>query len=530
MLLLTPTTADDGADDAHANVDLDPDLDPDLDLDLTSARSPASSDDDAAAASSPATAATTPRARFPSDLKTLACTWPGCSKTFNRPARLRDHLNSHTNSRPFKCPYDGCAKDYIEDKHLKQHIKAWHTHERKYVCPRDGCDKSFVTGTRLRRHQAVHEGADRFRCADCGQSFRKKETLHKHIRRDHLNQPAFECPEPGCAAAFPSKPSLKRHRDKAHGEAKFWCAECPAPVGFTTESLLQQHIRHEHQGCIFCDYRPASRWELERHVEMRHSGKTLQDRRTHACTHAGCGKSFTKRSNLNAHVRTAHEGFRFVCGAVDLSGLLFDAWDPAQGCGAKFSAKSRLEDHVRFVHLGQQRPRLSGPVAATDPIDDIAGVAAAPGQAVACPGCDGLFRRYHDLDVHLARHPGHRRDGANDGDDDGDGDDGGDGDANADSAAPAPAPALPLPLPLSPDTPEPPQPPPFAQDCYVESAWPPDGPRDDDDLFAAQMDYGPPRDDWLDDEANILLLARDPPADANIDPALCAFGSGGAAL
>jgi hypothetical protein len=35
------------------------------------------------------------------------------------------------------------------------------------------------------------------------------------------------------------------------------------------------------------------------------------------------------------------------------------------------------------------------------------------------------------------------------------------------------------------------------------------------------MDYGPPKDDWLEDEANILLLARDSPhLEMNIDPSL----------
>ncbi len=84
-----------------------------MDDTYTNAPSPSSTGD----AESVVTTATTPRAKFPSDLKTLACTWPGCPKTFNRPARLRDHLNSHTNSRPFKCPYPDCDKDYIEDKY-----------------------------------------------------------------------------------------------------------------------------------------------------------------------------------------------------------------------------------------------------------------------------------------------------------------------------------------------------------------------------------------------------------------------------
>ncbi|KJZ72917.1 hypothetical protein HIM_07680 [Hirsutella minnesotensis 3608] len=451
-------------------------------------------------AESPVTAATTPRTKFPSDLKTLACTWPGCPKTFNRPARLRDHLNSHTNSRPFKCPFDGCDKDYIEDKHLKQHVKAVHTHERKYVCQRDGCGKSFVTGTRLKRHQLVHEGADRFRCQDCGQSFRKKETLHKHVRKEHLAMPAHECPDPSCSEAFDSKPRLKRHFDKMHGDIKFWCAVCgltPGPdggerrVGFTTELLLQAHLKQDHQNCIFCDYRAASRWELEHHIELHHSGKSVDERKTHECTYNGCGKKFTTNSNLNVHVRNAHEGFRFVCGQVELSGPDLDGWDNAHGCGDKFSAKARLEDHVRFIHLGQARPKLSKPQDdRRDFIDDLSGAARLAKNTIPCPNCDFMFGRYHDLDVHLRR------------------------DHGPDALDPA--------LLLAP-APEPPgqqqQQPGVGHNAAPSPVW--DADLAHDDIFAARMDYGPPRDDWLDDEANIMLLARDPEQYADsIDPTL----------
>lgn len=445
-------------------------------------------------AETPVTAATTPRPKFPSDLKTVACTWPGCPKTFNRPARLRDHLNSHTNSRPFKCPYEGCDKDYIEDKHLKQHVKAVHTHERKYVCQRDGCGKSFVTGTRLNRHQAVHDGADRFRCTDCGQSFRKKETLHKHVRKEHLDMPAHECPHQSCTEAFGTKSRLKRHYDKVHGEIKFWCTECglkaaaegtESRVGFTTEVLLQEHLKKEHQDCIFCEYKSTSRYELEQHIEMHHSGKSVEDRKTHACSFDGCGKKFTTNSNLKVHIRVVHQRIRFVCGEVALSGPDFESWSDGDGCGDQFATKARLEDHVRIFHLGHVRTRMSRPAVTTvDFLDELSGAAHQAKQTIACPHCDDMFIRYHDLDVHLAKHHGVAVD--------------------ADPTATAPGPYC---RPLEED--------------HAQSSWPIDAAQDD--IFAAQMDYGPLRDDWLDDEANILLLARDPPAQdlaASIDPAL----------
>jgi hypothetical protein len=52
----------------------------------------------------------------------------------------------------------------------------------------------------------------------------------------------------------------------------------------------------------------------------------------------------------------------------------------------------------------------------------------------------------------------------------------------------------------------------------------------EEDIFAAEMDYGPAADDddddddWAEDEANIMLLARDvSELDGPIDPALRHF-------
>ncbi|KAK0389150.1 hypothetical protein NLU13_2725 [Sarocladium strictum] len=460
-------------------------IDDDMDEEYTNPPTPSSTGD----AESVVTAATTPRAKFPSDLKTLACTWPGCPKTFNRPARLRDHLNSHTNSRPFKCPYPDCDKDYIEDKHLKQHIKGTHTLERKHVCQRDGCGKTFATGTRLKRHQAVHDGADRFRCQDCGQSFRKRDTLNVHIRKEHLHVRAFQCSEPGCDAGFDTKASLRRHRDKEHGELRFWCAECGSQdggtggehrVGFTTEAMLLVHMKQEHQNCLFCDFKSSSKWAMEEHVEVHHSGRTVEERKTVLCPHEGCNKSFTKKANLKTHIRSAHEGFRYVCGEAQVSGPDFSTWTGDQGCGDKFSSKARLEDHIRFKHLGFVRPKISQPEqAVTNPLDDISG-ATSTKVTIVCPACNEPFLRYHDLGLHIARHHGD----------------------------------------LETNTPGRVAQDPSSFDMEIhDSVWPADD-MTEENIFASEMDFDPPRDEWAEDEANILLLARDEALDVNIDPAL----------
>ena len=232
--------------------------------------------------------------------------------------------------RPFKCGVPGCDKSYMEEKHLRQHIKGSHTQERRYLCDEPGCGKAFLTGTRLRRHAAVHEGANRFRCQGyegCEQTFRKHQTLQRHLRTVHLGEKAYICGNDGCKETFDSPNAMKRHVVREHGELRFWCDECgqgeteeghgQGRVGFTTLALLQAHRREMHISCPFCDAKCAGQWLLEKHIDDFHTGKTVEDRKTFACTWEGCPKKFVKIGNLNTHIRTAHEGQRFVCGQVD---------------------------------------------------------------------------------------------------------------------------------------------------------------------------------------------------------------------
>lgn len=363
---------------------------------------------------SPSRSSSTRRTRkFPSDLKTIKCTYQGCPKTFNRPARLAAHLRSHTNDRPHRCPYEGCDKTYLEEKHLAQHIKGSHTHERRYVCAEPGCGKAFVTATRLRRHAAVHEGAERFRCRGyegCSLSFRKHQTLQRHVRVAHLGLPAFPCSEGDCGKGFDTAGALRRHVEREHGEIKFWCEECGAGedgtrVGFRTLLQLQTHMRKEHVNCVFCDVRCGSQAELERHVDMYHSGTTVEDRKTVLCTWEGCGKKFTRVSNLNTHIRTAHQGLRFVCGQVDTSETEDIAdWNWAEeGCGQSFVSRMKLEEHVRFVHLGRKRPPKLYTVESALPGEADEMSAAVPTRTIPCSvdGCLAKFARHYDLERHL---------------------------------------------------------------------------------------------------------------------------------
>lgn len=309
----------------------------------------------------------------------------------------------------------------MEEKHLQQHIKGTHEEYRPFVCSH--CSKAFGTSTRLLRHEAIHTHRNnQLRCVDfppCERGFKQQSALERHIRSDHLNLKPYLCKEQDCGASYDSAGALRNHTNREHTENKFWCDECPRPegsspvVGFTTKSLLQAHMRNEHMNCVFCSFKCTSKYDLNKHIEVHHSGMTADDRKTFPCIHPGCDKKFTKRSNLNVHTRVAHEGVRFICGATDLTkseGL--ETFPNEFGCARAFASKANLEDHVRHVHLGVprlQRPNRRITAAVQDNMDylgEISGAIDADKRTVECPrlGCNQKFIRHHDLQLHLPTH------------------------------------------------------------------------------------------------------------------------------
>ena len=310
----------------------------------------------------------------------------------------------------------------MEDKHLRQHLTDAHTKERDFVCEVPGCTKAFSTSSRLKRHVDTVHALDKpgFKCVgydSCNASFRKRSALERHVRKDHLGMSPYLCMEPNCGATYDSAGALRNHKDRDHGELKFWCELCGqegsgTQVGFSIKSQLQNHMRKEHLNCVFCGFTSSSKHDLAKHVEMEHTDNTESANREHVriqCNWEGCEKWFTKRSNLNVHIRSAHEGKRFVCGEVDISRAAdLTHWNSGgEGCGKQFSSKANLEDHVRYVHLHLPRPSNTRANRAkrdtTAPLDEISGAKDAAKRKLACPvaGCKFKFIRNHDLQRHL---------------------------------------------------------------------------------------------------------------------------------
>jgi general transcription factor IIIA len=383
--------------------------------------------------------------------KTIKCTWEGCERLLDKPARLESHLRSHKNERPFVCSYPSCNKSYMEAKHLTQHVKGSHIKEKTHQCKWEGCKKAFLTATRLRRHIGSHEGRERFRCngyPPCDQAFRKHHTLQSHIRAAHLGLAPYYCTQVDpvtqvvCDAGFDSAAALRKHADRVHGPPRFWCDECsdkncvdgtPKQAIFLTRRELEKHMSTEHSNCMFCDLKCSGERKLQKHVETYHTSpdipqenKDLAEKKIVQCPE--CDKTFTRSFNLLVHRRSAHEGQRFLClqSTCDLfKSAEFAFWTGESACGKEFVSKANLKDHIRTQHLGlpsainsrrvKALSTASGPSESAndildDPISIITGINydqnAKRKYACIFRNCAWRFTRLYDLKRHIeTKHP-----------------------------------------------------------------------------------------------------------------------------
>lgn len=325
---------------------------------------------------------TEPQTPLASGRKILPCPYRGCTKSFNRQARLTEHIRSHTNERPFKCLEHECGKAFLRDSHLKHHMKSAHTNERNYPCTWPSCDKKFSTGTRLRRHESGHATKEKHTCkgfGGCNESFRKHATLARHILSVHEHKKPFPCTEidagngEQCTWGFDTAERLRSHKRAVHDQTRFMCLDCSpvhdeldSQVSFATFALLQNHIALVHPPtCPQCHIICASEKDLRRHLELEHNTVVSQAEKGRSpnflCTYPSCTRSFTKKGNLNVHVKTVHEHRRdFVCGETELKlpcQILPAETSEITGCGRHFTSKATLEEHVRTVHLGMHSKR-----------------------------------------------------------------------------------------------------------------------------------------------------------------------------
>ncbi|KAM7364205.1 uncharacterized protein ACRADG_000794 [Cochliomyia hominivorax] len=267
-----------------------------------------------------------------------------------------DDFDKDLSKAPIAISCDICHKIYKDKVALRTHKHYTHMpDEKKRPCPL--CNFKSSRLSNLKVHIGVVHGADKvkeifkpaddngvqFPCTICDQSFRRKDTLQKHIKRIHQN------PQP-------KEPRIKVKIPKE--KERFLCTYCGG--SFRTKYGLSRHVVI-HTGerpfpCEICQKTFKRPEDLHMH-RIIHS-----DAKPHQCKQ--CGKAFKRSDKLKIHMRVHSELRPYKCNECEKTFkypnvlsthmLIHTGQNPFQckTCGESFSLRSSFNTHcLRNGHL-----------------------------------------------------------------------------------------------------------------------------------------------------------------------------------
>ena len=271
------------------------------------------------------------------------CDQKDCWKSFATQTGLSMHKHihtpDHTSKRQFPCPDKSCKMSYISEITLRCHQIIEHSNAEEFACDWDECEYRSTNKNSFRHHYITHE-AYRYPCQwpGCDRSFALKSCLEPHMAT-HRKEKTHACHWPECGYVTYTMLLLRQHLITHSQDYKFECSWPECGQKFKRRHHLKQHILTKHSDpeakrfvCHECDYRFASRRDLERHLVV-HS-----DARPFICDVDGCHKGFKTESILKSHKKSHSSDRIFKCSV--------------EGCDKRFKWNRHLKQHIINKHGG----------------------------------------------------------------------------------------------------------------------------------------------------------------------------------
>ncbi|GIZ40037.1 hypothetical protein CKM354_000339200 [Cercospora kikuchii] len=285
-----------------------------------------------------------------------------CNRTFASQAKLKRHMAAHEDKEETTCSWPHCRKVFRKQDTLQRHIKADHLGEDAYTCTRktpDGssCRETFPTPSQLKSHERKEHEPPKYICDICASD--DEPPLDDVIPND-LDEEFLPGPEDMVA---PKEEPTNGSMGALSLDEVPTAPPSFGPGRFLTLHELQRHNRLFHPPtCSDCGKVCKSKKDLAAHMDILHSahssGTPHVAQKRFVCPYVGCDRStlengFTKKGNMQQHVKTAHtKEKKYICGEYDLGGVeKLTGWNRI-GCGRVMGTKQSLIGHIRTQHMG----------------------------------------------------------------------------------------------------------------------------------------------------------------------------------
>ncbi|EDO07673.1 C2H2 zinc finger family protein [Babesia bovis T2Bo] len=257
-----------------------------------------------------------------------------CEQHFINAIDLVKHMKEfHFDSRPYVCAI--CQVRFKRKDHLKRHEERHNDVKIRYKCNVDGCNKSFATERTLDVHRFIHqcnvnsnvmyilghlvnikEGGSIITCSHegCGKSYASYSGMCKHIKRDHIQ---------------PMRAKIPQHNTDVNNQSDIE-AKYDNNIELEIKRALEVELEPTLELAVDLDTntQPNQICEPMRNLETERKSNAVlytpeikqtntesteltmdeEDITGYMCPYEKCGRVFSTRSNVVAHIKRQHNG------------------------------------------------------------------------------------------------------------------------------------------------------------------------------------------------------------------------------
>lgn len=178
-------------------------------------------------------------------------------------------------SENFKCPIEDCGESFKAKVTLEKHLRRSHEIDvTPTMCVI--CCQEFDTQQALKSHLREHLP---FTCKLCSMSFKNEDNFNTHLEKNHKRNEMrlHNCNE--CPASFKRMEHLRTHIAYKHtSERAYSCDKCSyvSPTIQDLNSHFRMHTKEADHSCNLCDFRSRKLSTLLSHLKTKHDAEYVE--------------------------------------------------------------------------------------------------------------------------------------------------------------------------------------------------------------------------------------------------------------